>query len=41
MNQKESPMPFVKIRGKVFFIKSDIEKWIQSHTHNAKERVDG
>ena len=41
MYQKETPMPFVKIRGKVFFIKNDIEKWIQQHMHNSEEKADG
>ena len=34
-------MPYVKIRGKVFFIKNDIEKWIQQHMHNTEGEVDG
>jgi len=36
MYKDENPIPFVKIRGKVFFVKSELKEWIVNDCRGVK-----
>jgi len=34
---REKEIPFIKIKGRIMFIKKDVEQWIESHKKREKE----